>query len=228
MQQLKSKAIVLSRTNFGEADRIITIITPNAGKLRLMARGVRVLKSKLAGGIELFSISDISYIRGRSELHTLTSARLESNFAQILTDIERVQFGYELLKIINHVTEDETEPAYFELIAVTLTGLNDLDVPLSATRLWFYCHLLALSGHQPNLSGDSSGQALAQGQNFNFDLSSMSFYARADGSYGPEQIKFLRLAFSTTSPKVLSRVLQADALSQQLIGLVKLLYEHQL
>lgn len=228
MQQLKSRTIVLSRINYGEADRILTVITPTAGKLRIMARGVRALKSKLAGGIELFSISDMSYIRGHSELHTLTSARLETNFASILTDIERVQFGYEILKIINKVTEDETEPAYFELIADTLNGLNDLDVPLSVTRLWFFCRLLAVSGHQPNLSGDSRGQSLAEDSKFNFDLSSMSFYARDDGIFTPEQIKFLRLAFSTISPKVLRRIIQADGLSQQLIGLVMLLHEHQL
>ena len=56
MNQLVTDGIVLSRVNYGEADRIIKLLTPEAGKLSLMARGVRKPKSKLAGGIELFSI----------------------------------------------------------------------------------------------------------------------------------------------------------------------------
>lgn len=228
MQQLKTKAIVLSRTNYGETDRIITVITPDSGKLSLMARGVRALRSKLAGGIELFSVNDISYIRGRSDLATLISARVERHFGQILTDIERVQFGYDLLKMINQVTEDEPEVAYFELVDATLSALNDLTIPLSVNRLWFSCHLLELSGHMPNLSSDKQGHALAENSQFNFDLSSMSFSEQSGGQYSPEQIKLLRLMFSVNNPKPLTRVVEVDALSQQLIGLINLLHEHQL
>ena len=228
MQQLKTQAIVLSRTNYGEADRIVTVLTPEVGKLRLMARGVRVLKSKLAGGIELFSINDISYIRGRSELATLTSARLNRNFGQILSDIERVQFGYELLKTINQMTEDQPEAAYFELLAESLNGLNDLAVPLGVNRLWFMSRLLALSEHTPNLITDNLGQALAENTRFNFDLSTMSFNAQPEGKYSAEQIKFMRIGFGATSPKVLARVIQAEVLSEQLLSLINLLHEQQL
>lgn len=57
-----TSGIVLNRINFGEADRILTVITPDQGKLSLIAKGVRKEKSKLAGGIELFSVSNISFI----------------------------------------------------------------------------------------------------------------------------------------------------------------------
>ncbi len=229
MQQLKTKAIVLNRTNYGEADRIITVLTPKSGKLHLMARGVRTLKSKLAGGIELFSINDISYIPGKSGLATLVSARLDSYFPKILTDIERVQFGYELLKIINRVTEDEPEPAYFDLVKDTLLGLNDLEIPLNVSKLWFMCQLLALSGHMPNMITDTKGLVLAQDCSFNFDTSTMTFVPQdIGGKYSPEQIKFLRLMFAVSSPKPMARVIKADALAQQVAGLINMLYEHQL
>ncbi len=228
MQALKTRAIVLSRTNYGEADRIITLITPEMGKLRLMARAVRALKSKLAGGIELFSINDISYIRGRNDLGTLVSARLDSHFGKILTDIDRVQFGYDMLKIINKVTEDQTEPDYFDLLEDTFIGLNDLSVSLSVNKLWFLSHLLALSGHTPNLSTDKSGNALALDSKFDFDISSMSFYDREKGTYSPEQIKFLRLTFAASNPKVVSRVIKADDLASSVVNLISLLHEHQL
>ena len=50
---IKTLAYVLRRTNYGEADRILNIITPN-GKISAIAKGARKEKSKLAGGIEMF------------------------------------------------------------------------------------------------------------------------------------------------------------------------------
>ena len=69
------RAIVLRRTNYGEADRILQLLTPE-GRRAVMARGVRREKSKLAGGIELFAVSDIVINRGKGELGILTSARM--------------------------------------------------------------------------------------------------------------------------------------------------------
>jgi len=60
VKQFVTTGLVLSRTDFGEADRIITVLTPDHGKLRLMAKGVRRMKSKLAGGIDLFTVSDLT------------------------------------------------------------------------------------------------------------------------------------------------------------------------
>ena len=66
----RTKAIVLRRTNYGEADRILQFLTP-LGRQGALARGVRREKSRLAGGIELFAISDIVITEGRGELGLL-------------------------------------------------------------------------------------------------------------------------------------------------------------
>ncbi|MDO8591465.1 MAG: DNA repair protein RecO, partial [bacterium] len=71
MNRYVTQGIVLSRTDFGEADRILTFLTNDHGKVRAIAKGVRKSKSKLAGGIELFSISDLTLIIGRGEINTL-------------------------------------------------------------------------------------------------------------------------------------------------------------
>src|SRR5665213_4492942 len=124
MKQIITKGIVLSRTDYGEADRILTLLTPDQGKLRLMARGVRRMKSKLAGGIELFSVSDITFIRGRGEIGTLVSTRLRTYYRNIVQDIERVQLGYELIKSLNKATEDAPEVDYFELMERSFAALD--------------------------------------------------------------------------------------------------------
>jgi len=86
VNQIVTTAIVLSRLNYGEADRIITVITPDNGKLRLMAKGVRRVKSKLAGGIELFIVSSLTFIKGKGDIGTLVSSRLQTHFSSIVTD----------------------------------------------------------------------------------------------------------------------------------------------
>ena len=137
MNQIVSVGIILARTNFGEADRIITILTPDHGKVRLMAKGVRRIKSKLAGGVELFSISDITFITGRGEIGTLISSRLKTHFNEIAKDIDRTMYGYEMLKVINKVTEDMAGEEYFNLLSVALEALNQSSLSLESLSLWF-------------------------------------------------------------------------------------------
>ena len=82
MKTVRTKAIVLRRTNYGEADRVVQFITPD-GRISVMARGVRKQKSKLAGGIELFAVSDVVIGTGKGELGILTSAKLDRFYRHI-------------------------------------------------------------------------------------------------------------------------------------------------
>ncbi len=206
MKRHTTTAIIIRRTNFGEADRILSLLTPDAGKQQLMARGVRKVKSKLAGGIELFSVSQVSYLLGRGEIGTLVSARLDQHYGMIVRDIERVQLGYELLRLLDRVTEDEAEPAYFDLLRHAFIALNDLTIDLLLVRLWFSAQLLRLTGHKPNLTTLADDQALSVGQAYGFDFETVRFVAQANGGYSTDDIKFLRLLFSDNRPQTLANV----------------------
>jgi DNA repair protein RecO (recombination protein O) len=206
MKQLRTRGIVLSRTDYGEADRIITVLTPDAGKLRLMARGVRKIKSKLAGGIELFSVSDITYMPGRGDIGTLISARLSVHYGRIVEQIERVQLGYELLKQLNKATEDETDEQYFAMLDQALAALNDPEVSLALISTWFRAQLLRLDGHAPNLQTDTSGQKLLPDQPYDFDFEAMTFTRHPQARFNAGHIKTLRLLFNGHTPQALRRV----------------------
>jgi len=214
MNQLNAQGIVLARTDYGEADRILTVLTPGYGKLRLMAKGVRRVKSKLAGGIELFSISDITFIRGRSEIGTLVSARLIRHYGRIIGDITRVQLGYELIKQLNKITEDEPEQAYFELLEHAFAALDDTNIDEPLIRLWFDAQLLRLGGHSPNLETDINGQTLRSEAMYVFDFDVMAFQSRADGPFTADHIKFLRLVFAGYGLHVLKAVRNREELLQ--------------
>jgi DNA repair protein RecO (recombination protein O) len=121
---INTQGVVLSRTDFGEADRIIHFLTPDHGKVTGIAKGVRKSKSKLAGGIELFSVSELTFIVGKSEIYTIISARLEKHFDNITKELERTNVGYETIRLLNKATEDNPEPEYFNLLTHVFEALN--------------------------------------------------------------------------------------------------------
>jgi DNA repair protein RecO (recombination protein O) len=206
MKQLVTQAIILGRTDYGEADRILTLLTPQHGKLRLVAKGVRRVKSKLAGGIELFSVSTITFIQGRSELGTLVSTRLIKHFGHIVNDLERTMLGYELIKQLNKITEDQAESEYFELLEQTFEALNDSGVPLPLIRAWFAAQLLRIAGHTPNLQTTAGGHKLDPARTYGFDFESMCCTPAEHGKLTASHIKLLRLLFAGVAPKGLAAV----------------------
>jgi DNA repair protein RecO (recombination protein O) len=223
MNQVVTEGIVLSRTNFGEADRIITMLTPDRGKVRLMAKGVRKIKSKLAGGIELFSVSQISFIPGKGDIHTLISSRLKKHYGNIVHDINRTMLGYELLKRINRATEDATESDYFDLMKISLITL-DGSLQINLLEMWFDAQLLRLAGHQPNLLTDLQGKRLQADQLYTFDFDNMAFAQADQGLLTPDHIKFLRLVFGLREPLALGQVSDAHKVigpCTQLIGTMR-------
>lgn len=70
---IKTEAIVLRQQEFGEADRLLTLVTPMLGKLRVLAKGVRRATSRKAGHVELFVRSEMLLSKGR-DMHLVTQA----------------------------------------------------------------------------------------------------------------------------------------------------------
>jgi len=206
MLHIKTDAIVLSRINYQETDRILNVLTPNNGKVSLIAKGSRLMKSKLSGGIELFTINKIVYLKGRSEMGTIISARLDKNFPNIITSLDLVSTGYEFLRIIDRLTESNAEDSYYNLLDNALIALNDIKLNHNLIKFWFNCRLLSIYGHKPNLDTDKLGKKLQVDYQYDFDEYSMSFNKNSSGTYSANHIKFLRLVFMVKQPVVLANV----------------------
>lgn len=202
MNQIVTTGIMLARTNFGEADRIITILTPDHGKIKVMARGVRRVKSKLAGGVELFSVSNITFLMGKKDIGTLISTRLQTHFGNIVQDIDRTMIGYDILKNLNKVTEDATEEDYYLMLLKALSSLNDPQITPELTRTWFVAQLLDLTGHSPNTHTATSGDKLKTDAQYQFDAQAMGFAEHAKGVLNANHIKLLRLLLTESPAKI--------------------------
>jgi len=221
MKQINTHAIILNRIDYGEADRILTLLTPDHGKLTLIAKGVRRIKSKLAGGIELFSVSEISFIKGRSDMGTLISTRLITHYDFIVRDITRTMLGYDLIKILHKATEDEPEADYFELLQQAFTALNDAGIDIALIRIWFMMQLLLLGGHSPNLHTQSDGTKLQVDKMYEFSYDDVAFMLTDTGRFSANHIKFLRVGFSGNRPDVMQKITGGQQLLEEVTPLVQ-------
>ena len=219
--QIITTGIVLTRTDFQEADRILTLLTPDNGKLRVIAKGVRRQRSKLAGGIELFSVSDVTVLPGRGELGTLVSTRLKTHYGDIVTDINRTMLGYDLLKRMNRLTEDAAGEEYFHLLQAGLNGLNDLSLSAELVELWFTMQLLRITGHAPNLKTDNKDHKLEADKQYLFDFDAMAFGKQDNGPYAANHIKLMRLGYGIEAPEVLKQIKDAAANAPVVLKLAK-------
>lgn len=221
------KGIVLSRRDYQEADRILNVLTPDHGRLGLIAKGVRRPKSKLAGGIELFTVNELTVLPSKNQLQTLISSRMHTNFGNIVKDIKRTMFGYELLKQVHHYVEDEAGPEYFELLTSAFDGLNNDALPTNFIDFWFTVQMLKITGHAPNLLTDTEGNKLSIDDAYMFDFESMTFQVHTGGAYNANHVKLLRLGYGSNSPNILNQVSDADTYIAESLSLAKtLLQQH--
>lgn len=220
MQTLNYEAIILRRTNYGEADRILNLLTPERGKVSAIAKGVRKSKSRLAGGLELFATCHVSVAEGRGDMGLITSARLIKFYGNLLHDYERMQLGYEFIKIINRAAETVTEADFYYLLRDSFAYLDELTIDYRTVELWFRLRYLTLLGHGLNLATDSQSKRLAADQQYNFDFHEMAFVQHPSGRFTSEHIKLLRLA-ALKNPAILRQVSGLDEILDDCLWLVR-------
>jgi DNA repair protein RecO (recombination protein O) len=218
MNQFRTKGILLRRTNYGEADKIIQLLTPDHGRVSVMAKGVRRGKSKLAGGLELFAECDVTLLKGKGEIYTLTSARIETFYQLILKDYDRVQLGYTCIKEIARATETTDESEFYELLRQSFLFLNELDIPIQLTETWFRLQLAALLGSALNVTHDINNERLSSEKKYNFNTADLQFQPHENGSFSADHIKVLRLLIAK-NPHVVNHVAGVSGLLDECLWL---------
>lgn len=146
----RTDAIILRRSDFGEADRLVTVFTPDRGKLRLMAKGVRKISSRKAGHVEFFMLTDMLVARGRT-WDIISQAEVVEAYRQLREDLDKTSQAYYLAELVDRFTEEhDPNRPLFELVALTLARLSHVEDPYITLR-FFELHLLGLTGFQPQL-----------------------------------------------------------------------------
>ena len=216
---IRTTAIVLRRTNYGEGDRILTLITEQ-GSISAIARGVRKEKSKLAGGIEMFCVSDMVIHEGKNnKLGIVTSAKMLEAYSDIVVDLERLEIGSNMLRMIHRVADSSTGPEYFNLLKQSLRALNAKQ-NINMIEAWFLLNFAKISGEEVNLFTDSTDAKLSPNQTYVWSPSDRALAPRVGGNIGPSEIKLMRLMV-TSDLDVIARVKDADQRWLSILHLAK-------
>lgn len=218
-RDLREKAIVLRRTKYGESDRILSILTPN-GKLDIIAKGVRKEKSKLAGGIELFSVSEVTVHQGRPEqLGILTSSRMVKFYNNILSDLNKLELASDALRRVNRIADDVKDPELFSILEQVFFGLHH-NMDLELVESWFLLNIANLSGESVNLFRDSTGLKLQASQKYTWDNLENALAPQVDGQISANHIKLMRLMV-TSQLITIAKVNHLESLLPEIISIAR-------
>ena len=152
MAYLNYKGIVLKEVNTGEADKIITVLTAEEGKISIAAKNARRAKNSLSSGTQLLCYSSYMLFKGK-ELYNMSSCEvIESNY-EIRNDIVKLTYCSHILELISdNVQEGEPSESVLQLLLNTLYVIAKTDRSLELITRVFELRLMALLGYEPHVT----------------------------------------------------------------------------
>lgn len=122
----KTEGIVIKRVNFGEADRILTIFTKHYGKIKAIAKGVRRVKSRKGGNLELFN-QVILFLSEGKNWDIITEAEAINSFENLRKNLTFVGRAFQIAEVVDRLTaEREESRKVFELLIEALSGKKNV------------------------------------------------------------------------------------------------------
>ena len=150
LRTYRTEGVVIRQMPLGEADRILTLCSPDLGKVRAVAKGVRRTKSRLGGHLELLNRASVSVAIGRN-LDTISEASAISTFGGIREDLGRVSRAMYVAELVDtFLMEGNGNRAIYNLLLNSLLWLERADNQDLLMR-WFEMRLLECSGYMPEL-----------------------------------------------------------------------------
>lgn len=199
------KALILNRRNFGEDDGRVEVYSLQRGKLELVVRGLKKIKSKLAGHLEPITLSSIMAICGR-QYDYAGAAASEQCYFNIKNDLEKIEAAGQALRVFNKIIKaGQADEEIFELLKNFLDILDRASAGKTSFELlsWlFIFKLLAKLGHKPELHYCVNCRSKVLPASLKFDLARGGLIdAKCSVKSGPScltisenSVKLLRLA----------------------------------
>ncbi|MFA5517094.1 MAG: DNA repair protein RecO [Desulfuromonadales bacterium] len=146
-----SEAIILRHLDYGEADRIVTFLTPDRGRLKGFARAARKSRRRFGAALETFARVRLQWSAGRGEMVSLREADLLDLQTGLRTDLGGLALAGYGCELVEELLGDVQEPSgYFALLEAFLAHLAATG-PSAEARLLFELRLLQEAGYIPHL-----------------------------------------------------------------------------
>lgn len=225
---IKIQGIIIDRRAFGEADRILTILTLNQGKIEAIAKAVRRPHSKLGGHLELFYIVDFILAPGRT-WYIVTEAQLVKRFPVLYNNLDLAQTAGYLGRLIK-LTFQPGEP-HPKIYRSLLDSLQNLAQAPDMLTLCFEWNLLKDLGYWPELTKCVCCEN-------NIDIENLAFAIQDGGlvcsdcrkdylSLHLNTVKIIRL-FANINPAQVIKIKVNDQIIKELKTLTRLFLEYNL
>jgi DNA repair protein RecO (recombination protein O) len=143
-------AIVLSRFDYGEADRVLTLLTPAGGKLKAIAKGIRRPTSRIGGSLEPFAELELVMARGRT-FDVVTQVSVGHAWLRMRDSLEGAATAWYLAELTDRSIEERH--AAESLYGLLRRGYELLDAGMAPGRVarWFEIHLADELGVRPEV-----------------------------------------------------------------------------
>ena len=149
-RRFTTEAVVLRSLDIGEADRLLFLYTPQFGKLRGLAKGVRKPHSRKAGHLISFARTRVLLAQGQN-LYLITQAEGLDLHPHLHQNLERFALAAYVVELLDRFTyEGESQPGAYRLLVDTLARLDQGEHPDLTVR-YYELHLLDIMGYRPQL-----------------------------------------------------------------------------
>jgi DNA repair protein RecO (recombination protein O) len=155
----RTRGIIFKKTDSGDTDRIFAFFTEDFGKLEILAKAERKISSKLRGGLEIFYLSDIEFIQGKTH-KTLTEAFLIESFKNIRRDLIKLRVAYKIAEVLDALLKGEEKDrdiwnllleTFQKLEGLTATRTKKIKVSAQIVFYYFLWNFLSILGYQPEI-----------------------------------------------------------------------------
>ncbi len=150
----RTRGFVLKENNFGEADSFFTVLTYDFGRLKLFAKGIRKIRSKLRPALGTFCLSEIEFVQGKT-YKTIIDAVPINNFKILKQDLERLQTAYHITDCLEELLKgEEKDNKIWNLYMDTFLRIDSPSLQADHFFLLYYYflwNLLTVMGYNAEL-----------------------------------------------------------------------------
>lgn len=151
MSNGKINGIIIAENNLGDYDKMLTMLTPNLGKVSCVAKGARRQKSSLLAGTQLFCFGEYMMYKGANTYH-INSCEIIELFYNLRTDLEKLKYAIHINKMVQDVTEENQNCfSILQLYLNTLYMISETDKDLELVLSIFRLRLLCILGYTPRI-----------------------------------------------------------------------------
>lgn len=148
---VKTKGIVLSETNFSESDKMLTVLTPDLGRITCVAKGARKMQSPILSASQIFAFSELVLFRSKGDMYYINSAELIEAFYALRTDYDKLEAAMFCVKFVKqNVCENQISVNMLKLLLNSIYLIATGEKPMELVKSVFVLKAVCILGYTPN------------------------------------------------------------------------------